>query len=619
MSAQGSSPDELLRLLQLDERAFEAWSKRSDWTGEGAQEDAGGGAGDPWGGLGGARAATSAATPPADLSPPAPPAVGFPGLPIVATPLPEDELFMVDRWKEAGTAAGLGSWEWELQGDRFTLDAGGHAQLGLEAGEADGDRRSFEERVHPVDRALLRRAWRDHLAQLVPRYEAQYRVRGAQGEWAWVLERGRVVARDEMGHPTRMAGVQVRLDSDQPGSSPRARDLFVASLSHEIRTPLAAILGFGELLSSAGLAEGERERAVSTIQENGEHLMQLLNDLLDLSRIEAGRLEVEQVRCSPFDVVEQVCDLLAPRAAARQLMFESRVEGKLPETMLSDPTRLRQILLNLVGNAIRYTDVGSVRVESRLRGDDRGPARLEISVVDTGIGLDPGEIDALFEPFCGLGPRQGDAPTERRDGGTGLGLSISRQLARLLGGDIRVQSTRGEGSRFTLVLPVGDLSGVPLVDAVEATRALQRRRRARQEHARAERGLAGRYLVAEDSLPNQMLLEQILLRSGARVELVGNGQEAVQAAQRALHEGDPFAAVVMDMHMPVMDGYLATETLRGQGYRGHILALTASARSSDRALCLAAGCDAFFAKPLDRAGLLEHLQAVEASLEAVAG
>ena len=390
-------------------------------------------------------------------------------------------------------------------------------------------------------------------------------------------------------------------------SANRAKSAFLANMSHEIRTPMTAILGYAELLRDTADRPEQRE-AVEVIRRNGDHLLGIINDILDLSKIEAGRMDIERMECFPCQIVSDVASLMRVRADSKGLALEVRYEGLVPETILSDPTRLRQILINLAGNAIKFTEAGRVRLAVRLLplALDGQPA-LEIEVRDTGLGISPEQIDRLFEPFV-----QADGSTTRRFGGTGLGLAICKRLAAILGGDVAVESRPGAGSAFKLRVATGPLAGVRLIDG--ASESVQPA--ATSAAAAASPTLRGRLLLAEDGPDNQRLISFVLRKAGAEVTVVENGAAAVEAAMAAAAAGMPFGVVLMDMQMPVMDGYEASRRLREQGYAGAIVALTANAMSGDRERCLEAGCDDYAAKPIDRKHLLAtvaaHLPAIEA-------
>jgi CheY-like chemotaxis protein len=361
-------------------------------------------------------------------------------------------------------------------------------------------------------------------------------------------------------------------------------------MSHEIRTPLTAILGYADLIADPRQTPAERIESIETIRRNGDHLLQVISDILDLSKIEAGRMLLESIPCSPVWVVEDVASAVRARASHKGLRLAVEYEGTIPQTITSDPTRLRQILLNLVSNAVKFTESGEVKIRVRLRGAG-SDSRIEFEVADTGIGMSAIELERIFEPFS-----QGDESTARRFGGTGLGLAITRRLTELLGGEIRVESERESGSRFIVSLATGAVGA-------RAEEAPARERAADPDEATAS-GLSGRVLLAEDGPDNQRLVRTILSRAGLAVDIAENGRIAVEKVRAAERADAPYDLVVMDIQMPEMDGHAATRALRSGGYTRPIIALTAHAMSTDRDRCLASGCDDVATKPIDRRALL---------------
>ena len=357
----------------------------------------------------------------------------------------------------------------------------------------------------------------------------------------------------------------------------RAKTDFLANVSHEIRTPMTAVLGYTDLLLAGSGETSERELWAEAVRRNGAELLGLIDGILDLSRLEADRLEIERRVCGLRELIEPVA-LAARDAAHRQgLSFACEVGAGCPEAIETDPVRLRQILSNLLANAVKFTASGAVGL--RVSRATAGASKLLFEVTDSGLGISAQDLERIFTAFG-----QVDASHTRRFGGAGLGLAISRRLAGLLGGTLGVASEPGHGSTFRLEIEA---------PAVAPAHAAQPERRAR-------------VLLAEDGPDNQRLI-RTLLRARADVALAENGAEALVQALAAHDAGDPYDLVLMDMQMPVMDGYEATLRLRESGYTAPIVALTAHAMSGDRERCLAAGCDEYMTKPVDRARLLECL------------
>jgi signal transduction histidine kinase/CheY-like chemotaxis protein len=379
-----------------------------------------------------------------------------------------------------------------------------------------------------------------------------------------------------------------------------AKTRFLAIMSHELRTPLTAILACADLLADELNAAGTDARSVEllgTLRRNGHHLVRILSDILDFAKLEAGRLEVERIDTRPSEILRDVEQLMLPAARAKGIGFELHVAPDVPPLLRSDPTRMSQILVNLVGNAIKFTQTGGVRVTAAL-AKSGSPSALEIKVADTGCGMAPSAVERIFEPFS-----QADETMARRFGGTGLGLAISNELTRLLGAELHCESIEGQGSTFSFSLPldagsiaeVADFETSP-VEIDESTRTLIAR-------IAREAGQA-RILLVEDSADNRRLLELMLRRAGFSVSFANDGQEGLSEALLAHAGGEPFDVILMDMQMPVLDGYTATRRLRQIGYAGPIIALTAHSLAGERERCIQAGCDAYAAKPIDRPALL---------------
>ena len=382
----------------------------------------------------------------------------------------------------------------------------------------------------------------------------------------------------------------------------RVKSEFLAHMSHEIRTPMTAILGYAELLQEAEGEESEprpqQTGYINIIRRNGDHLLSIINDILDLSKIEAGKFQVEHIACAPHEILIEVDEILRERAAARGISWRVELDGPLPTRIQSDPTRLRQILINLASNAIKFTETGGVKVVARMvKSDiDRG---IEFEVIDTGIGLTPEQRDHLFQPF-----QQADSSMSRKFGGTGLGLVISQRLAHLLGGGIELESAPGLGSTFTLTIETGNIEDVPL----SASLVKQPVAHVPTPASQSLRPLEGaRVLLVEDGIDNQNLVSHFIRKAGAEVIVKDNGLLGRDAALLADRKGEPFDVVLMDMQMPVMDGYTAATQLREQAYEGPIIAITAHAMLDDQKKCLDAGCDSVSTKPIHRQHLIETI------------
>ncbi len=491
--------------------------------------------------------------------------------------------------------------------------------------------------LHPDDVASTLAVYRTATREQAP-MQVEFRLRHADGTYRWMLSAGRprfdragtclgyigcatditdrkeieaerqrrlfeeVSARERAQREAdelALLNVELAAAREAAQDASRLKSEFLANVSHEIRTPMTVILGYADMLADRHTTEPDRARCVDKIRRNGEHLITVLNDILDISKIEAGRLMVERVPCSAVAIVAQVASLLRVQALEKGLELAVEYRGLIPETILSDPTRLRQILLNLVGNAVKFTQSGGVRVVVTLAdGPAAGERSVRVDVVDTGIGIRPEVCAMLFQPFV-----QGDPSMTRQFGGTGLGLTIAKRLATMLGGDLVVASMPGEGSTFTLTVACGPLEAVSVCrDPGEAVIP------APPSAPGSVHRLRGRILLAEDSADSRRLIGFYLERAGAEVHFAHHGAEASDLALAAERAGSPFDVVLMDMQMPVLDGYRAIMALRSAGYPRPIVGLTAHAMAGDRDKCLAAGCDDYATKPIDEDVLIATVE-----------
>lgn len=425
---------------------------------------------------------------------------------------------------------------------------------------------------------LLRKSdqtFRWHMFRGVP----EFQMTGEVGSWIVTntdIEDRKIIERD-----------LIRAKEESLAAS-EAKSAFLANMSHEIRTPLGIVLGFAELLADPTMPNEERRNCLATVKKNGELLSRLIGDVLDLSKVEAGHLQIEKTQLSLPDFLGMAMQSFRHQASDKGILLSMRLETPIPVTIESDPMRLRQILFNIVGNAIKFTPSGKVEIAVRLQGE-----QLKITVSDEGVGITPGQAAKLFQPFI-----QADNSTTRKFGGTGLGLSLARKLARKLDGDVVLgESAPGRGSTFEITFGTGPLQGIKLINQLGGEKPRL------QAVAKAGPRLEGvRVLIVEDAPENQMLLQHFLTIAGAVVKVADNGQEGVAKAL-----AEEFDIILMDIQMPVLDGYQATRQLRGRAYRKPILALTAHALKEERDRCLAAGCDDHLTKPLNREELLARI------------
>ncbi|MGQ9505579.1 MAG: ATP-binding protein [Thermogutta sp.] len=483
--------------------------------------------------------------------------------------------------------------------------------------------------AHPEDVHILRKQYRLRRRGLSSTYQVRF-IRGdgavrwlSVAVWPVYDEKGRYCgglglvaditeqkqAEEELRlYAQKLETVVKQLEKaqEEAQAASRAKTEFLAAVSHELRTPLTAILGYAEIL----LLEGDLSRippnrlnAVQTILRNGESLLQIVNDLLEMAKMETGRLELNIREFSLIELIQDVVRLMQVRAETKKLPLRLEVLGPVPKMIRSDPLRLRQILINLIGNAIKFTEHGSVRLVVQVPKENDGSCTLRCEVIDTGIGVPHELCDKIFEPF-----HRGDAESKRRFSGTGLGLSVSRAFARRLGGDITVVSEVGLGSNFCLTIPLGAATQYEWISCNnEDSNALPipKKPTVAAENFHPNLTLGTRVLLVDDCLDTQRLFAHILAKAGADLTTAGTGREALRAAIRAMVEQRPYDCILLDMQLPDLDGHQVARMLRESGYTAPIVALTANSLPDERERCLNSGCDDFASKPLNRRALLE--------------
>jgi PAS domain S-box-containing protein len=528
------------------------------------------------------------------------------------------------RYRVALAAGAMGTFTLDLKRGVVTNDEVMNRLHGLDPSVLEWKLETGFGRVHPDDRAKTRAS----LEKLIATGHGdltEYRIIMPDGSIRWLAGIAGLVG----PHAEHLVvGVQfditqrklneerMRRAREGAEAANRAKGEFLANMSHEIRTPMTAILGHVDLLDQSASTPAQRREHLEVIRRNGRHLLSVLNDILDLSKIEAGKMSVERIAFSPRDAVQEVASLVEPRALQKGIGFVVEVRESTPAVILSDPTRLRQILLNLVGNSIKFTEKGSVRLVVDFEAGE-GPARIRFDVIDTGIGMTAEQIASLFTAFS-----QADTSTSRRFGGSGLGLAICKRLSDMLGGTISVTSDPGKGSTFCLRLDVG--TDQPSLFSEKKLRAQGSRKSAPGAKAvgKAQRrivggisggmlgGILGRILVAEDSPDISSMVRAMLEGAGWSVEIAVDGRGAVDQVIEAQRAGRPYDLVLMDMQMPVLDGYAATRELRAKGFDSlPIVAFTAHAMESEREKSAAAGCDGYLIKPTNRDELVAMIAA----------
>ena len=502
----------------------------------------------------------------------------------------EDAVAENERLLKAAMAASAdGIWEWNLATDEVFFSPRWFGMLGYPDRHLPYQLETFTQLCHPDDQQnTFAQVARTVEAEIDLPYAAEFRMLCADGSWRWVLGRGSISARDEKGRPLRLTGTNSDIDAHKrleaslatatsvAQSASRAKSDFLANMSHEIRTPMNAVIGLAELLADTPLAPKQRDY-LDKLRGASRTLLALINDVLDLSKIEAGKLHIEQTAFSLSQVLDALASITSTHAASKNLLLQITRAPEIPDCLVGDSLRLGQVLLYLVGNAIKFTESGGVSVQvSPIVGD--GGICLRFAVRDTGIGIPPERLSELFQPF-----QQADTSISRRYGGTGLGLTISQQLVTLMGGEMGVESMPHEGSIFWFTAVFATCDGLQLPNASPVRDAAT--------------SLAGlRVLVAEDNDINLEILTELLHRAGVEVRAARDGGEAV-----AICAGGWPELVLMDMQMPDIDGLAATAILRSDPRFAAlpIIALTANAMSEDRTRCLEAGMNDHLPKPIE--------------------
>ncbi|MGO9269397.1 MAG: ATP-binding protein [Terriglobia bacterium] len=559
----------------------------------------------------------------------------------------ENEAALEKRFQYVARATNDTIWDWDLVTQAVCWNSGIQNTFRYPADKVGLSVEWWCERLHPQDRERVEHTLQVLIASGGETWSAEYRFLCGDGQYAYVLDRGYVM-RDHSGRAVRMIGAMMDITASKQTekemqqakeaaeAASRAKSEFLANMSHEIRTPMNGIIGMTQLTLETELTLDQRE-SLNMVKVSADSLLRIINDILDFSKIEAGKMDLDSVDFNLRDALEQSARMFAYPATQKGLGLICNLAPDVPEIVRGDPTRLRQVAVNLLGNALKFTNRGEVALEVECFSRQAETVVLHFAVRDTGIGIPRDKQPLIFEAFA-----QGDGSTTRKFGGTGLGLTISSRLVRLMGGRIWVESDPGRGSTFHFTACLGVSQGTlpaqaesqtgrrgsaaPVTGENAADRRLReiKGRKAQDlgsqglvtAHSLRERRGGLRILLAEDNLVNQRLALRLLEKRGHTLTIANNGREALESLEK-----DAFDVVLMDVQMPVIDGFEATAAIRekerGTGKHQPIIAMTAHAMNGDRERCLAAGMDGYVSKPIQPQELFEAIETLTTGCDAL--
>lgn len=512
-------------------------------------------------------------------------------------------------------AANLGSWDWRPQSNKLFTNDIFYTMLGY----TDDSRipltlKRWSALVHPDDLEQTLAMLQSHVDGNDDYYRSEHRLLGADGQWKWILDVGRVITRDSNGNALRFVGVHVDIseqkqietlliDAQQQSElANKHKSQFLANMSHEIRTPMNALIGLSELALDTELTLQQNDY-LSKINSSSQGLLSIINDILDYSTIESGHITLKKVAFPLSQIIHEVEELFINQASQKGLKLQFIIDSTIPATLHGDAPRIRQVLINLVGNALKFTNHGTIGIMVSLLSQVGKHVNLKFSVLDSGIGIPADKLSMLFKPFS-----QVDASYTRQYGGTGLGLAISKQFIKMMGGKLTVQSDEGKGSEFSFIL------SLEKTDKKCVPRHTLHYSQAKETHRDIRMTQDISILLVEDNEINNLVATKMLAKINCQVKAVNNGEEAIAAYKSSLRENTPFSLILMDIQMPILDGYTATTQIReweashtDSAVHVPIIAMTAHAMAADRAKCSAVGMDDFISKPLNKSDLFETL------------